>query len=99
MKPEEKIANWIAQTFPFVEKIFLYGSRARGDHQEKSDIDLAVCLSKNANGGKDFSRLSEAVREKAPSLLEIDLIDYDHINASLKEKIDRDRVILYERKN
>jgi predicted nucleotidyltransferase len=28
--------------FPGVEKIILYGSRARGDHQHGSDIDLAI---------------------------------------------------------
>jgi predicted nucleotidyltransferase len=27
---------------PFVEKIILYGSRARGDNRERSDIDMAM---------------------------------------------------------
>ena len=27
---------------PFVEALVLYGSRARGDHRPRSDIDLAV---------------------------------------------------------
>lgn len=26
----------------FVDAIYLYGSRARGDHKERSDIDLAI---------------------------------------------------------
>lgn len=30
---------------PFVDAIYLFGSRARGDHRERSDIDLAIlCL-------------------------------------------------------
>lgn len=28
--------------FAFVKKIVLFGSRARGDHQPKSDFDIAV---------------------------------------------------------
>ena len=27
-----------------VQKVILFGSRARGDYWERSDIDLAVCL-------------------------------------------------------
>ena len=26
----------------FIEQIWLFGSRARGDNQERSDIDLAI---------------------------------------------------------
>ena len=33
--------NQIAK-LSFVEEILLYGSRVRGDHQEKSDIDIAI---------------------------------------------------------
>lgn len=30
---------------PFVDEIWLFGSRARGDAQERSDIDIAIlCL-------------------------------------------------------
>jgi len=35
---------------PFVDAIYLFGSRARGDHRERSDIDLAVfCRAANEN--------------------------------------------------
>lgn len=29
-------------TLPFVDQIWLFGSHARGDNQERADIDLAV---------------------------------------------------------
>ncbi|UOR13831.1 nucleotidyltransferase domain-containing protein [Halobacillus amylolyticus] len=32
----------IAEKFLVIEKIVLFGSRAYGDHQEDSDIDLAI---------------------------------------------------------
>ena len=30
--------------FPFVRKVLLYGSRARGDHHPDSDVDVAVVV-------------------------------------------------------
>lgn len=30
------------EALPFVEKIWLYGSRARNDARDRSDIDLAI---------------------------------------------------------
>lgn len=30
------------EQLPFIEKIWLYGSRARGDSRDRSDIDLAI---------------------------------------------------------
>jgi predicted nucleotidyltransferase len=36
-----KINAW-AEQHPEIERIYLYGSRARGDHRPDSDIDLAI---------------------------------------------------------
>ena len=33
------------RALPFVEAIYLFGSRARGDQQSRSDIDLAIKMS------------------------------------------------------
>ena len=74
-----------------IEKVILFGSRARGTNHDRSDIDLAV------SGGNvcDF-RLD--VDEKTPTLLMFDVVDLDRrINAALKKEIDRDGVILYEK--
>ncbi len=35
------------KSLPFVKELWLYGSRARGDNKDKSDIDLAVNLIRN----------------------------------------------------
>ena len=45
-----------------VRKVILFGSRARGDFREKSDIDLAV-------EGGDFIRFSFDVNEVTSTLL------------------------------
>ena len=44
---------WFLQkiaALPFVDAIYLFGSRTREEHRERSDIDLAVlCSSANEN--------------------------------------------------
>ncbi len=38
-----KIVAW-ARRHPDILKVYLYGSRARGDHRPDSDIDLAIVM-------------------------------------------------------
>lgn len=75
-----------------VKKIVLFGSRARGDYQEKSDIDLAIydC--------QDFLEFSCQLEEEVWSLLRLDLIDMSSVSVSkeLIDEIERDGVVLYE---
>lgn len=74
-----------------IEEIILFGSRARGTHTERSDIDLAV------HGG-DFDSFYWDVKEKTHSLLMFDLVDLDAgVSEELKTEIERDGVIIYEK--
>ena len=41
-----------------LDKVVLYGSRARGDASEESDYDLAIFLSDYANRFAEFERVS-----------------------------------------
>lgn len=34
--------NKLTRTFPFIEQVILYGSKARGDSIEESDIDILI---------------------------------------------------------
>ena len=73
-----------------IEKVILFGSRAKGNHTERSDIDLAVV-------GEDFDGFYWDVTEKTHTLLSFDIVELN-ANASddLKKEIERDGVILYE---
>lgn len=74
-----------------VDKLVLFGSRARGTNTEQSDIDLAVF-------GGDFDRFYDDVQEKTWSLLSFDLIDMDgRISSELEKEIQRDGVTIYEK--
>lgn len=76
-----------------VEKIVLFGSRARGTNQEKSDIDLAVY------GCERFTDFQTEVEEKVWTLLRFDIVDMSRKNISeeLLDEINRDGVVLYEK--
>ena len=73
-----------------IHKVILFGSRARGTHTERSDIDLAVC-------GGDFDGFYWDIMENTHSLLSFDLVSLDsQVSDKLKKEIERDGIILYE---
>ena len=75
-----------------VQKIVLFGSRARGTNGPKSDIDLAVY------GCEEFEQFSDFLQENLWSLLKLDMIDMrKQVSEELKREIDRDGVMLYEK--
>lgn len=74
-----------------VQRLVLFGSRARRTHTEKSDIDLAVY------GCEKFRDFSFAVDEEVDTLLSFDLVHMDEtVSPALRAEIERDGVILYE---
>jgi len=90
---ENKIIETIMATLD-VDKIILFGSRARGDSQQRADVDIAVACP-NATPG-DWLKLWYAI-EDLESLLFIDLTRLDSASAALKDKIIREGIIIYER--
>ena len=73
-----------------VEKVILFGSRARGDFKERSDIDLAF------RGGYS-SHFVLDVDEMTSTLLEFDIVDMDKpVRKELLESIESEGVVLYE---
>lgn len=74
-----------------VEKVILFGSRARGDFHRASDIDLAV-------KGGDFTNFFLDVNEETSTLLRFDFVDLNQgIQQELRESIEREGKIIYEK--
>ena len=74
-----------------IEKVILFGSRARGDYKNRSDIDLAFC-------GDSSSRFILDVDDKTSTLLQFDVIDLDKpVRAELLESIKREGIVIYEK--
>lgn len=74
-----------------INKMILFGSRARGDNHERSDIDIAV-------SGGDILNFSFDVDEEVWTLLSFDVINLDRgISEELQSEITRDGVVIYEK--
>lgn len=74
-----------------LRNIILFGSRAKGNNTERSDIDMAVY-------GGDFGGFYWDIKEKINSLLMFDIIQADSaISDDLKHEIEKDGVIIYEK--
>ena len=81
---------------PFVEQIWLFGSRARKDNQDRADIDIAI-LCPNANH-TDWRKISDII-ESADTLLKVDCIRFDTLKDQdkIKQNILETRKVIYAR--
>ncbi|MCI8731034.1 MAG: nucleotidyltransferase domain-containing protein [Lachnospiraceae bacterium] len=74
-----------------IRKVILFGSRARGDNKERSDIDLAV-------SGGDITEFRLAVDDEIRTLLMFDVVDLDGpVPKTLSDSIEKEGIILYEK--
>lgn len=83
--------------FPEISKVWLFGSRARGDNQERSDIDLAIDVP-SIDAAK-WDSICGYVDENAETLLPIDVIWLQMATVNLRQRIVAEGVALYEREN
>lgn len=73
------------------ERVILFGSRARGDNKERSDIDLAV-------SGGDVARFALEAEEELPTLLMFDVVDLGKpLREELLASIQKEGILLYEK--
>lgn len=71
--------------------VILFGSRARGDHRVKSDIDLAL-------SGGDQVKFVLDVEQNASTLLRFDFVNLDGpVQQELRDVITREGLTLYEK--
>lgn len=74
-----------------IQKILLFGSRARGDFNRTSDIDLAVA-------GGDYLRFALDVDEETSTLLMYDIVNLDGaVSEELRQSIQQEGIVVYEK--
>ena len=80
----------------FVEEIWIFGSRAREDNNERADIDIAI-LCPNATP-QDWAKVIDIV-DTADTLLKIDCIRFDELGKDdiLRQNILKYKKLLYKR--
>lgn len=77
-----------------VSKAYLFGSRARGDFTNDSDIDLCI----EADRGFtliDAGALADAVSNSCGC--EVDIVSERFLTPAIRKKVLNDRILLYER--
>ena len=74
-----------------IQRIILFGSRARGDYKRTSDIDLAVM-------GGDIARFALDVEEETSTLLKFDIVNLNRpVHDELMSSIEKEGNLLYEK--
>lgn len=79
---------------PEVERIVLFGSRARGDNAERSDVDLAIAAPTATR--RQWSDIME-LAENARTLLMIDVVRLEKAPVELRAEIERCGYEVYAR--
>lgn len=78
----------------FIDQIWLFGSRARGDNQARSDIDLAIICPEASDA--DWLKVKQII-DNADTLLHIDCVRYDEntLDIELIKNILKDKKVVY----
>ena len=78
-----------------VRRAWLFGSYARGEQHEDSDIDILVALDHTSPVGlRFFGMWSELERLLGRS---VDLVTEDGLSDYARESVNRDKIMVYER--
>ncbi len=91
--PAHKVIRQL-RGFPQIDRIYLFGSRARGDAQPRSDIDIAIACPKA--DALVWADICEAV-EEADTLLKIDVIRLEQAAPDFLHRILAEGKLLYAR--
>lgn len=82
----------ICERHEYIEKVVIFGSRARGDNDLKSDIDLAIYSEQS------LTEFVEDIEMNTKTLLEY---DFSHMNTVkdqfFKEQVNKEGIIIYEK--
>lgn len=83
----------IANSYSEIQSVLLFGSRAHGDYNNFSDIDLAIKAPRISD--KDWLLLTEQIENELDTLLKIDLVLYEKVSEELQGQINQCYQVLY----
>ncbi len=93
MFSESQLARDLA-TLPAVRRVYLFGSRARGDARERSDVDIAV--EAPSASPREWLAIEEAVAAQ-PTLLHFDVVRFEEAPAALRDRVLEEGRLLFDR--
>ena len=80
-----------------VIKAYVFGSYARNEQDEKSDIDILVELDYSKKIGMEYIRMQLDLEELLK--LKVDLVSAGGLSKYIKPHFDKDNILIYEREN
>lgn len=89
----QKRSRRIFDSNDFVKRAYLFGSYARNQANDKSDIDFLVEI--NREVGMEFFGLYEYLQDEFQK--PVDVITEEEAKNIMGNKIDKDKVLIYER--
>ena len=82
----------MSKKYDGIKKVVLFGSRARGDNELKSDIDLGIYCD------SDLLLFIEEIENNTHTLLEFDFSDMNNIRDEFFiEQVEKEGILLYEK--
>lgn len=93
--PQRTIDELLAyfKTKPFIEKVCIYGSRAKGTYHKGSDIDFAIWTDEHSLINRIAGELDDL-----PTPYFFDVTDYKTLtHEGMKKSIDTDGILFYKK--
>lgn len=79
----KQVASIVANEIESSYRLFLFGSRAQGNYDERSDIDIGM-ISDKPIPAETWLTIQENI-ELIPTLLKIDIVDFNSVDEEFKK--------------
>ena len=76
------------------KKIYVFGSRARGDVKEGSDVDILVEFGENAPKGFEFFALHHDIAEMIG--IKVDVLTLQMLDPLIRGEVEKEAILIYE---
>jgi hypothetical protein len=77
-----------------VKKVYLFGSYARGEADENSDVDLLIDWDYNRHIGINYVFWREDIEKILHK--DVDFVSFDYVSPFLEKNINNDKKLIYE---
>lgn len=94
----KQLSNPIFRQYPMIKEAYLFGSYARKEANEQSDLDFIIVLDSYDTQSKKFAYCSMVDLEDVFSK-QVDVISEENANSIMPRTMERDKVVIYERIN
>ena len=91
--PLKEITSYLS-SMP-IDKVWLFGSFARGEETENSDIDLLVQFTEDAKLGLKYFHIINDLESLAKR--RIDLVEVSTLDPFVAPFVNKERILIYER--